>query len=172
MIFSGCPIAQSASNGDDPVWPVSVVVAVYPAIIDVASCTGSIDPAYPPTPIPSSLPFHPATGSQTSSLMSESELGFASATTRQNAGRLLYKSASSLPLFGTGGPLNAPAATVCASLIVALGIFAAVRRSHASWAHAVAPDNSSMNAINHGEGLSFIVLSRTLQCETRSKSLE
>src|SRR5215471_14266483 len=157
MIFSGCPIAQAASIGEDPVWPVSVAVAAYPAFTDVASCTLSIDPAYPPTPIPSSLPFHSETGSQTSSLMSESEVGFASATTRQNAGRLLYKSASSLSaLFGVGGPLNVPAATVCASVIVVLGIFAAVRRSHASWAQASAPDNSSMNATAHREDISFI----------------
>src|SRR5215472_1495433 len=134
MIFSGCPIAQPASIGDDPVRPVSVAVAAYPAFTNVASFTLSIDPAYPPTPIPSSLPFHPETGSQTSILMSESEVGLASATTRQNAGRLLYKRASSPPLFGVGGPLNVPAATVCASVIVVLGIFAAVRRSHASWA--------------------------------------
>src|SRR5215472_10099178 len=137
MIFSGCPIAQPASIGDDPVRPVSVAVAAYPAFTNVASFTLSIDPAYPPTPIPSSLPFHPETGSQTSILMSESEVGLASATMRQNAGRLLYKSASSLPaLFGVGGPLNVPAATVCASVIVVLGIFAAARRSHASlfWA--------------------------------------
>src|SRR5215471_5870457 len=103
MIFSGCPIAQAASIGEDPVWPVSVAVAAYPAFTEVASCTLSIDPANPPTPIPSSLPFQPETGSQTSSLMSESEVGFASAMTRQNAGRLLYK--RERPGEGAGGPL-------------------------------------------------------------------
>src|SRR5215469_11637165 len=131
MIFSGCPIAQPASIGP-PVWPVFVAVAAYPAFTDVASCALSIDPANPPTPIPSNLPFHPETGSQTSSLMSESRVGVASATTRQNAGRLLYNSESSPPLFGVGGPLNVPAATIWASVIVVLGIFTAVRPSHAS----------------------------------------
>src|SRR5215510_4436180 len=95
----------------------------------------SICPANPPLPIPSSLPFHPETGSQTSSLMSESGVGLTSATTRQNAGRLLYKRASPEPgLDGAGGPLYVPAATVCASVIVVLGLLAAVRRSHAPWA--------------------------------------
>src|SRR6478672_3457100 len=128
MIFSGCPIAQPASVGD-PVWPASAAVAVYPAFTDIASCIWSINPANPPLPMPCSLPFHPETGSQTSSLMSESELGLASATTRQNAGRLLYRDERSAPLKGAGGLLNVPAATFCASVIVALGIFAAIRRS-------------------------------------------
>src|SRR6202034_3871892 len=141
MIFSECPIAQRASIGD-PVWPVSVAVAVYPAFTDIASCISSISPANPPLPIPCSLPFHPETGSQTSSLMSESEVGFASATTRQNAGRLLYKVERWVPLGGAGGPLNVPAATVCASVIVVLAIFAAARRSQASWATAVALEYS------------------------------
>src|SRR5262249_29688226 len=119
----------------------------------------SIDPANPPTPIPSSLPFHPETGSQTSSLMSESEVGFASAMTRQNAGRLLYK--RERPGEGAGGPLNVPAATVCASVIAMLGIVAAARCSQASafWAQAAALENSSMNARANREDISFIVLS-------------
>src|SRR5579864_3279911 len=127
MIFSGWPIAQPASIGD-PVWPVSVAVAAYPAFSDIASCIWSIIPANPPLPIPCSLPFHPETGSQTSSLMSESGAGFASATTRQNAGRLLYKGGRSVPLNGEGGPSNVPAATVCASVIVVLGILVVVSR--------------------------------------------
>ena len=48
-------------------------------------------------PVPCSLPFHPETGSQTSILMSESAVGFASATTRQNAGKLLYNAELSCP---------------------------------------------------------------------------
>ena len=113
---------------------MSVAVAAYPAFTDIASCISSISPANPPFPIPCSLPFHLETGSHTSSLMSESEVGLASATTRQNAGRLLYRGERSVLLNGAGGPLNVPAVTVCASVIVVLGIFAAIRRSHASWA--------------------------------------
>src|ERR1035438_7487823 len=75
--------------------------------------------------MPCSLPFHPEIGSHTSSLMAESAVGFASATTRQNAGRLLYSAAPSTPLKGAGGPTNVPAATVWARVIVAPGIFAA-----------------------------------------------
>src|SRR5689334_18415520 len=88
-------------------------------------------PAHPPLPTASSFPFHPppaapprATdgkpkGSQTSILMSESLDGVSVAATRQNAGRLSYGFAPR-PRACTGAT-NAPAATVCAIVIVVCG---------------------------------------------------
>jgi hypothetical protein len=48
-----------------------------------------ITPWKPPPPVPRNLPFQPLSGSQTSILMLESELGVSVAVTRQNAGRPL-----------------------------------------------------------------------------------
>src|SRR6266851_8362771 len=44
-------------------------------------------PWNPPPPVPRNLPFHAVSGSQTSILMLESELGVRVAVTRQKAGR-------------------------------------------------------------------------------------
>src|SRR6202163_3796177 len=44
-------------------------------------------PWKPPPPVPRNLPFHVVSGSQTSILMLESELGIRFAVTRQKAGR-------------------------------------------------------------------------------------
>src|ERR1700680_1459550 len=46
-------------------------------------------PWNPPPPVPRNLPFHPLSGSQTSILMLESELGVRVAVTRQKGGRPL-----------------------------------------------------------------------------------
>ena len=46
-----------------------------------------ITPWKPPPPVPRNLPFHVVSGSQTSILMLESELGVRVAVTRQKAGR-------------------------------------------------------------------------------------
>src|SRR5215831_5689753 len=90
-------------------------------------------PAQPPFPTASNLPFQPETGSQTSTLMSESLLGASVAVTRQKDG-----SSEKTPAVGprpcrppTGGA-NAPAATVCASVIVVFGSFSDVRLSQAA----------------------------------------
>jgi hypothetical protein len=49
----------------------------------------SISPANPPLPWPRNFPFHPPPGIQTSILTSESALGVAFTTTRQNAAKVL-----------------------------------------------------------------------------------
>ncbi len=53
-----------------------------------------MEPAHTPLPMPTSLPFQPLAGSQTSTLMSESGLGFRVASIRQKAGRLLKPEAA------------------------------------------------------------------------------
>ena len=83
--------------------------------------------------------------------MSESEVGLASATTRQNAGRLLYNWVTSTPLKGAGGPLKVPAAIVCARVIVVFGIFAPLRRSHASCANAAIPEKITVQTMAHSQ---------------------
>src|SRR5580704_12895424 len=66
-------------------------------------------PPSPPFPVPRNLPFHfPATGSQTSTLISESLDGASVACTRQNAGRSANLGKS-------------PAATLSAKVILARG---------------------------------------------------
>src|SRR5437773_12520616 len=98
--------------------------------------------------MPCNFPFHPETGSHTSSLISESAVGFASATTRQNAGRLLYNADTSIPLNGAGGPANAPAATVCAVVMVAPEIFGAATFSHESSPNAMRLETRREDANN------------------------
>src|SRR5215469_10439389 len=78
-----------------------------------------IDPAKPPFPRLKYLPFHPETGIQTSTLMSESFDGLISAVTRQKAGRRLNAlRVSSCWSNGPAGRVNSPEATVCADVIV------------------------------------------------------
>src|SRR5260221_2248620 len=84
-----------------------------------------IAPEYPPLPTPSSLPFHASAGGiQTSNLMSESLVGRAVASTRQNAGSVIVVP---VPLGGVKGP----AGTAAADLIVTVGIVRAARLAHA-----------------------------------------
>src|SRR4029077_10334544 len=85
-----------------------------------------MDPANPPLPSPRYLPFHPASGSHTSILISESLAGLSVAVTRQNAGRFLV-AAAGMPK--VGGGTNAPASTGCAKVIVVSGSFNAARLS-------------------------------------------
>src|SRR6266481_7799736 len=55
----------------------------------LASAPNEIIPWNPPPPVPRNLPFHVVSGSQTSILMLESELGVKVAVTLQKAGRLV-----------------------------------------------------------------------------------
>src|SRR5215472_1519274 len=78
-----------------------------------------IDPAKPPFPRLKYLPFHPETGIQTSTLISESFDGLISAVTRQKAGRRLNAPrVSSCWSNGPAGRVNSPEATVCADVTV------------------------------------------------------
>src|SRR2546423_1021856 len=85
-------------------------------------------PGHAPFPTPRNLPFHPASGSQTSIRMLESGVGFNSAATRQNAGSV---DAFAEPGNGTltSAALKAPAATVSAEVICALGSASLVSES-------------------------------------------
>src|SRR5580658_2650276 len=79
-------------------------------------------PFQPPLPIAWKSLFQPETGNQTSTLISESLDGVKVAITRQNAGRLLKGARlTGNPPGGAGGGVKAPAATLCAELIVTLG---------------------------------------------------
>src|SRR5271165_90836 len=80
-------------------------------------------PANPPLPMPCSLPFQPVSGIHTSILISESVVGLAMTTTRQNAGTPLYGAVRSRLLEGPGGPANPPASTTSAKMVVAPEIF-------------------------------------------------
>src|SRR5204862_6128901 len=75
-------------------------------------------PALPPFPTASNLPFHPHAGIQTSTLMSESAVGFTVAASRQNAGNTENRDAfcAALP---PPGALKPPAGTSSASVTVA-----------------------------------------------------
>src|SRR2546428_9107913 len=80
-------------------------------------------PAHPPLPTASNLPFQPDAGSQISVLISESLLGVRVAVMRQNAGRLANGFAAAPPRAdpGPAGGTNAPAATIWAESMRALG---------------------------------------------------
>src|SRR3954468_21312968 len=116
-IFSGCPCPNFMSS---PVWPVSVLATAYPRRSPVAIAVSPIPPEYPPLPTPSNLPFQASAGGiQTSNLISESLVGRAVASTRQNAGSVIAADAP--------GAVNGPAATVAADLTVTFGIVSAAR---------------------------------------------
>src|ERR1051325_2919732 len=74
-----------------------------------ASAAYGIVPPSPPLPTAWNLRFHPDAGSQTSTRMSESDVGVSLIATRQNVGRFLY-AAAAFGLFAFGGT-NAPACT-------------------------------------------------------------
>src|SRR5262245_2506277 len=74
-------------------------------------------PLNAPLPTARNLPFQPASGSQTSILMSDSLDGFSVAATRQNAG----SSRNTAPSPLASGGVNAPARTGAACVIVAFG---------------------------------------------------
>src|SRR6187402_3942639 len=84
ITFSGWPCPNFTSS---PECPVSVLAVAYPRRRAVAIAVYEIDPWYPPFPTPWNLPFHAPTGGiHTSNLISESLVGRAVASTRQNAG--------------------------------------------------------------------------------------
>src|SRR6266851_8773903 len=80
-----------------------------------------MEPAKPPLPTPSSLSFHPASGSQTSKRMFESLVGLMTPATRQNAGRRSI----TLPY----GVSNLPAGIDCAVVMAVSFSFKAERLS-------------------------------------------
>jgi len=82
-------------------------------------------PAKPPLPSPRYLPFHPMSGSHTSTLTSESLAGLIVAATRQNAGTFFTEAGGAL----APGGMNAPAATGCANVMVVSGSLSAARLS-------------------------------------------
>src|SRR4051794_26492197 len=130
-IFSGCPCPNFMSS---PVWPVSVLATAYPRRSPVAIAVYPIAPEYPPLPTPSNLPFQASAGGiQTSNLISESLVGRAVASTRQNAGSVMDAGVRNWPSgpTATAGGLNAPAATAVADLMVTLGIVSAARLAQA-----------------------------------------
>src|SRR5213594_2239431 len=109
-----------------------------------------IVPAHPPLPTAWNFPFHPDSGSQTSTLMSESLEGASAASTRQNAGRL--RNAWPMAAGGLGvaaGGVNAPGSTMRASVIVACGRAIDARLSHAAAASSVRPPIAEARKIAH-----------------------
>src|ERR1700722_180505 len=87
-------------------------------------------PFQPPLPTACRSLFQPDAGSQTSILISESLEGVSVAITRQKAGRPLKSSAFDRPGPGTAGGVNAPAATLCADVMVTFGRLSLERLSH------------------------------------------
>src|ERR1700728_2612529 len=86
-------------------------------------------PANPPLPMPRNFPFQPLAGIQTSTLMSESGVGFSVTATRQKAGADVKTGGT----FSSGlrpGGTNAAAAMGAAEVIVALGRFSCIRLAH------------------------------------------
>src|SRR4249920_1664665 len=77
------PLSLAAS------WPPLVPAAAYPRWIALANDEVGIVPAQPPLPACMYLPFQLAAGSQSSILISESEVGRAVAFTIQRAGRAI-----------------------------------------------------------------------------------
>src|SRR4029077_16258646 len=97
-----------------PVWPLSFDMVAYPRTSAGPMAKKLIAPADPPDPSPWNFPFQlPSDGIQTSKLICDWLVGVATATTRQNAGRLL----KTWPL----GAVNVPAGTDCAVVIVTFG---------------------------------------------------
>src|SRR3989442_6334182 len=87
-------------------------------------------PVQPPFPLASNLPFQPEAGSQTSILISESVDGRNVAATRQNSGRSRSTAAGPPAPRAPAGGVKAPAAMVCASVIVPFRNFQPARLSH------------------------------------------
>src|SRR5258705_13444757 len=81
-------------------------------------------PAKPPPPTASKLPFQPADGSQTSTLIA----GAMVSCTRQNAGSVTGRGALAAP--GGVGGVNGPDSTAAADVTVVSGSFIDARSSH------------------------------------------
>src|SRR5579872_2142024 len=104
-------------------------------------------PAQAPLPTDCRLPFHPASGSHISILISESLTGVRVAATRQNAGRF-RNDCGCLPLGGGSGDVKPPAATGSAMVMVVCLSFSALRLSHPEAPKAgVMPNAASVNKI-------------------------
>src|ERR1700761_30537 len=123
-ILSGCPSAQLASAAV-AAWPVSVLAVAYPSAIATAMPAYVMVPAKPPLPCPRYLPFHPVSGSQISTLMSESGAGLSIAMTRQNAGKFFAEAGGAVE----PGGMNAPAATGCVDVMVVSASLSVARLS-------------------------------------------
>src|SRR5688572_19276934 len=109
-------------------------------------------PAQPPLPTAWNLPFHATAGSQTSILMSESEVGVSVAATRQKAGNWLNcGSAGPVP-----GRLNPPAGTIWAKVIDVFGSDRDDKLSHDAAASAC-PSIISISARRTAHDPPFIV---------------
>src|SRR5262245_31491262 len=87
-------------------------------------------PAHPPLPTAWNLPFHPASGNQTSTLMSESLDGRIVAAMRQKAGRPRKTCAAAGGAATAAGGANAPASTTLAIVMVVCGSAIDARLSH------------------------------------------
>src|SRR5262245_15288849 len=139
MTFSGWPRANAAEL---PACPVSVLAVAYPPRTAAAIAGYEMLPAQPPLPTAWNFPFQPAVGIQTSILMSESLVGFTVAALRQNEAisangdgafpRPPRPAAAPRPRpspRSAAGGVNAPAATVCALVMVTFGSARAPRLS-------------------------------------------
>ncbi len=117
-----------------------------------ASAGYGIEPDQPPLPTAWNLPFHPATGSHTSTLISESLVGVSVAATRQNAGSDAKSAALFCPPVAGSAGVKAPAATGCASVMVAWGSasFASVSQEPpAACAYAVGVTASIIDSVTN-----------------------
>ena len=94
-------------------------------------------PPQPPLPTDCSFPFHPDSGSHTSTLISESLDGFSVAATRQNAGSCLKATFCCAAPRPAAGSENCPAATVSANVIVVFSSETDFRLSHVAAATGV-----------------------------------
>src|SRR5580692_8198032 len=110
-------------------------------------------PAHPPLPTAWNFPFHPAAGSQTSTLMSESSLGFKVAAMRQKAGRSLKSTAGAgVPPNVLPGGVNSPAATDWASVMVVFGRASEARLSQEAARESAGKKRNTRDTGNTGNG--------------------
>jgi hypothetical protein len=120
-----------------------------------------MEPAHAPLPTACSLPFHPASGNQTSDRMSESADGAIRSCTRQNAGSAPNGSAARGP--ATPGSVKRPASTDwLAVTVVWASVSVAANRSHAAgatggaWARANAGNRSDRAEQSMARGMAVI----------------
>src|SRR5204863_8540987 len=97
----------------------------YPRMTPATSDAVGIDPAHPPLPACSYLPFQPETGIHTSNVISESLEGFVTALTTQRAGTTIGAGPPARP------PPTGPSGTTAADMIEVCGSASDTRLSHA-----------------------------------------
>src|SRR5689334_3206149 len=123
-------------------------------------------PAQPPLPTAWNLPFHPAAGSQTSILISESEEGVSVAATRQKAGNWLN--------CGTAGPVpgrvNPPAGTLWARVIEVFGSARDDKLSHDAGAPSACPSIISISARTAHDPPVIVFIAPSSEVVTRRQS--